>query len=181
MKKFKTALFVLGIILLAIGVYWQDVGLSSDVLYAYNMYSFPPGAISWDDFNYAHSVVVPGAVRVGLVFKLAGLGLLFSLFFVGLYNSPGNSRFGVAIPALLGLGSAACIGAFAVLAPVAGTVTWAWEFFSSNIPSGLDVEGLRQLGNGVYARAAESVIGALLLSVGLLLLAVSLVVRYRGM
>jgi hypothetical protein len=180
MKKFKTALFILGIILLVAGVYFQDLGISSDAVDTFNVISPSQGAINWNDFNYVRSLSVPGSVLTGLVLKLVGLGLLFVLFFIRLSVACRGEGSRTTLPALLGLGSAVCFAAFTALAPVARTITWTWEFFATNILLVLDAEGLLQLGRGVYAQAMAAVLGALILSVGFLLLAAALVVHHRG-
>ncbi len=180
MKTLKTILLILGIILLTAGVYKQD-GIAIGANAAFNVISKSAGAPSWADINHARSWAVPAAIRTGLVLKLAGLGLLFALFFAKLHATAKREELSVTLPALLGLGSAVCFAVFAALAPVARTIAWTWEVIAMDIPFGLDADSLQQLRNAIYTEANFAISGALVLSVALFLLIAALVSCRRRM
>jgi hypothetical protein len=177
-RRLRVFLFIVGVLLLVAGVYLQD-GVARGGLIALNVVSMSKGAPSWDDLNHGYEFSRPWA-QTGLILKLIGLAILFSLFFLTLHREGGRKNGNTFLPTLLGLGSGICFAIFSVLAPLAKSVWWTIKPFAARLPSGLDTRGLSELQNARFAEGINSVTGAVVLAIGLFLLVAALVTYRHG-
>jgi len=179
MRRLRIVLLVVGILFLVAGVYFQD-GVADGVVIAFNVISRSQGSPSWADLNGGYEFSQARA-RTGLVLKLTGFAILLSLFFVTLRREGGRKNRNTLLPSLLGLGSGICFAVSLVLAPTAKIAWWALtKALIIRLPSGLDTRGLSELLNARLAEGINSVTGAIVLAVGLFLLAAALVSYRRG-
>jgi hypothetical protein len=178
-KKRRLILLIAGILVLTAGVWVQDVRLSFGGIRAVTIISesrFKPG---WDDINVGYYDWAHGATRLGLVLKLAGLGILFFLFFARLYKAGRKEKVDVTRSMQLGIGSVVCFAFAAVSSPASGIVTWTMRVFATRVPDSLGGAGLEQLRSALFAEGMFAIPGALALAAGFLLLGAALVVYRR--
>jgi len=176
MKTLKTILLIAGIILLAAGVWKQDLGPSTGVVVAFNVIVWTEGAPSWHDLAVADAVVEKSA-RTGMTLKLIAFAILFSLFFWQLYE---GGR-GVSAASMLGLGSAVCFALFTIAFPALRIVQWLIRSLVVRIPDSLDAQGVEQLRNAIFNQGYSAPMGVLFLAIALFLLAAALMAHRHRM
>ncbi len=180
MNRRNLVLLVAGIAVLAIGTWYQDLRLSFGGVEAASIISQSAGWPGWDDINIGYYDWAHGVSRVGLVLKLAGLGILFFLFLRRVSEENRERPRIAAHAAMLGAGSAACFAFAAVSSPATGIVTWTLKTVASPVYNISEGPGLEALRSAVFSEGLSAISSAILLTAGFFLLAGAIYVYRKG-
>ena len=178
MKRLKTVLLILGIVLLAAGVWKQDEASLVGLIISVNVIEKSQGAPSWADINSGRELV-RGREETGFILKLVGLAILFALFFLKMHQAGNKEGVNTKVPTAVGLGSAICLAVYAAWAPISKFGYWVADSFVFQVPSA-NARVFEPMRDAYLSQGSTAVTGLIFLAIGLFLLAYALITYRRG-
>ncbi len=171
MSKGIKVLFIVGIVLLAVGIWLQDIHVSVAYMGVVNVMTRSMVIPRSSSIMCGLSGVQP-YIRGGMALKLTGLAMLLGILVSRLQARAGKDSKKLT---RLALAASVCFALATVFSPPAGLTAWTMRVFAARFAL-LDSPGYEAIQSSVFAAGFFAVIWALVLAAGFLLLA--LIVRH---
>ena len=178
MRTLRIILFISGIALLFAGFWLQDFSPANRLI---NALEEPPAHVPSRYCLDSALADVHSQIQFGLVLKLVGLPMLFTLFFWKMHRLSTRNRISMTLPTISGLGSAIFFAIYAVLAPAGRHVEWIIQSLVGREMDSLDAQTMEQLHNAIFGQGISTLRGTPLLAVSLFLLCTALFTYRRKM